>query len=103
MKEVRIALRNVRKIDPRSIDEYIAAGGYTALAKARTMDRGELIRTVEETSRLRGRGGAAFSTGKKWSSAFASDSQVKYIVCNADEGEPGTYKDRTIRRETPTR
>jgi len=101
MEEVRIALRNVGKIDPMSIDEYIAAGGYEALKKARTMDRGELITAIEETSRLRGRGGAAFPTGKKWSSAFKNDSEVKYIVCNADEGEPGTYKDRIIMEGDP--
>lgn len=101
MKEVRIALRNVGNIDPMSIDDYIKAGGYEALKKARTMDRGELITTIEETSRLRGRGGAAFSTGKKWSSAFKSEEEVKYIVCNADEGEPGTYKDRVIMEGDP--
>lgn len=101
MEEVRIALRNVGKIDPMSIDDYIAAGGYEALKKARTMDRGELITAIEETSRLRGRGGAAFPTGKKWSSAFKNDSEVKYIVCNADEGEPGTYKDRIIMEGDP--
>ena len=101
MNEVRIALRNVGKIDPMSINEYIKAGGYEALKKARTMDRGGLIETIEETSRLRGRGGAAFPTGKKWSSAFKNDSEVKYIVCNADEGEPGTYKDRVIMEGDP--
>ena len=69
MNEVRIALRNVGRIDPMSIEDYIQAGGYEALKKARTMDRGGLIETIEETSRLRGRGGAAFPTGKKWSSA----------------------------------
>lgn len=101
MEEIRIALRNVGKIDPMSIDDYIAAGGYEALKKARTMDRGELIGAIEETSRLRGRGGAAFPTGKKWSSAYKNDSEVKYIVCNADEGEPGTYKDRVIMEGDP--
>lgn len=101
MNEVRIALRNVGHIDPMSIEDYIRTGGYEALKKARTMDRGELIVTIEETSRLRGRGGAAFPTGKKWSSAFKNDSEVKYIVCNADEGEPGTYKDRVIMEGDP--
>ena len=101
MEEVRIALRNVGKIKPDSIDEYIASGGYEALKKARTLDRGELIATIEETSRLRGRGGAAFSTGKKWSSAYASKEETKYLVCNADEGEPGTYKDRVIMEGDP--
>ena len=101
MKEVRIALRNVGKIDPVSINDYLKAGGYKALKAARKMDRGELIVTIEETSRLRGRGGAAFPTGKKWSSAYKNDSEVKYIVCNADEGEPGTYKDRVIMEGDP--
>ena len=101
MEEIRIALRNVGKIKPDSLDDYLAAGGYEALKKARTLDRGELIRTIEETSRLRGRGGAAFSTGKKWSSAYASKEEMKYIVCNADEGEPGTYKDRVILEGDP--
>ena len=101
MEEVRISLRNVGKIKPDSIDDYLAAGGYEALKKARTLDRGELIQTIEETSRLRGRGGAAFSTGKKWSSAYASNEETKYLVCNADEGEPGTYKDRVVMEGDP--
>ena len=101
MEEVRIALRNVGKIRPDSIEDYLASGGYEALKKTRTLDRGELIRTIEETSRLRGRGGAAFSTGKKWSSAYASQEETKYLVCNADEGEPGTYKDRVIMEGDP--
>ena len=101
MEEMRIALRNVGKIDPMSIDDYIKRGGYEALKKARTQDRGELITAIEETSRLRGRGGAAFSTGKKWSSAYASGEETKYIVCNADEGEPGTYKDRFLMEGDP--
>lgn len=101
MQEVRIALRNAGKIDPESIESYIAAGGYTALTKARAIDRAQLIAAIEETSRLRGRGGAAFTTGKKWSSAFKSAEETKYIVCNADEGEPGTYKDRTIMENDP--
>ena len=90
MEEVRIALRNVGKIKPDSIDDYLAAGGYEALKKARTLDRGELIQTIEETSRLRGRGGA-----------YASNEETKYLVCNADEGEPGTYKDRIIMEGDP--
>ena len=101
MDEVRIALRNVGKIRPDSIEDYLASGGYEALKKARTLDRGELIQTIEETSRLRGRGGAAFSTGEKWSSAYASKEETKYLVCNADEGEPGTYKDRVIMEGDP--
>lgn len=101
MQETRIALRNMGKIDPREIRGYIAAGGYEALKKARMSDRQELLNMLESSGRLRGRGGAAFNTGTKWSSAFAADSKEKYIICNADEGEPGTYKDRVIIENDP--
>lgn len=96
IQEMRLALRNNGKIDPCSIDSYILAGGYKALAKAREMDQSTLIHEIENAGKLRGRGGAGFNTGLKWSGAAAVESDVKYIVCNADEGEPGTYKDRTI-------
>lgn len=99
--ETRVALRNAGKIDPHSIDDYIAAGGYQALAKARKMDRKELIGMLEQNGKLRGRGGAGFNTGLKWSGAHGVDSEIKYVVCNADEGEPGTYKDRTIMENDP--
>jgi len=101
MQETRIALRNMGKIIPGRIDDYIAAGGYEALKKARLTDRMELLELLERSGRLRGRGGAAFNTGMKWSSAFAVDSKEKYIICNADEGEPGTYKDRVIIESDP--
>ncbi|MGM9591671.1 MAG: NADH-quinone oxidoreductase subunit F [Oscillospiraceae bacterium] len=101
MEQMRLVLRNAGKINPESIDDYIAAGGYSALAKARQTNRAELITTLEETSKLRGRGGAAFPTGKKWSTAFKSSESTKYLVCNADEGEPGTYKDRVIMESDP--
>ena len=99
--ETRVALRNAGKIRPDAIEDYIAVGGYEALKKARQMDRGELIEAIEEQSRLRGRGGAAFPTGKKWSSAYKNNEETKYIVVNADEGEPGTYKDRVIMESDP--
>lgn len=101
LKETRIALRNAGKIDARSIDSYIKAGGYRALAKAREMDPKQLIEEIENAGKLRGRGGAGFNTGLKWSGAFATPSREKYVVCNADEGEPGTYKDRTIMESDP--
>ena len=101
VKETRIALRNMGKIDPWSIDEYISAGGYQALAKARATDPDELIAAVEDASKLRGRGGAGFNTGFKWSGARASEGDVKYVVCNGDEGEPGTFKDRVIIENDP--
>ena len=101
VQEMRLALRNMGKIDPESIDDYIAVGGYEALKKARQMDRDELISQVENASKLRGRGGAGFNTGFKWSGAKASKGDRKYIVCNADEGEPGTFKDRVILENDP--
>lgn len=101
MKEVRITLRNAGKINPESIDDYIKAGGYEALKKAKTIDRKALIDDIEGASKLRGRGGAGFKTGLKWSGAYGVESDVKYVICNADEGEPGTFKDRTIIENDP--
>lgn len=102
-RETRVVLENVGKIDPKSIEAYMEAGGYEALAKARGMDRKTLIDDVENAGRLRGRGGAGFNTGLKWSGAFEAPGDEKFIVCNADEGEPGTYKDRTIIENDPHR
>lgn len=103
VKETKIVLQNVGIVDPKSIDDYIKHGGYKALKKARSMDQIELINSIEQTGKLRGRGGAGFNTGFKWSSAFQENSDVKYIICNADEGEPGTFKDRTILENDPHR
>lgn len=100
-KEQRIALRNVGKIDPHSIGDYLAAGGYAALEKARGTDPETLIAEIEKSGRLRGRGGAGFNTGFKWRSAAQSKADRKFVVCNADEGEPGTYKDRIIMEGDP--
>ena len=100
-QEVRITLRNAGKINPESIEDYIKAGGYEALAKARTIDRDKLIDDIEGTGKLRGRGGAGFETGFKWKAASETPSDVKYVVCNADEGEPRTFKDRTIIENDP--
>ncbi len=96
IQEMRLALRNQGTVDPERIDSYLAAGGYQALKKARSMDRSQLIYEIETAGKLRGRGGAGFNTGLKWSGAAAVESEQKYVVCNADEGEPGTFKDRTI-------
>lgn len=101
IQETRIALRNAGKIDPASIEDYIAHGGYEALAKARTMDPDALISEIENASKLRGRGGAGFNTGFKWSGARASEGSIKYVVCNGDEGEPGTFKDRYLLDHDP--
>lgn len=101
VQETRIALRNAGKIDPASIEDYIEHGGYEALAKARTMDPDTLISEIENASKLRGRGGAGFNTGFKWSGARASAGSDKYVVCNGDEGEPGTFKDRYLLEQDP--
>jgi NADH:ubiquinone oxidoreductase subunit F (NADH-binding) len=98
--EMRIALRNYGKIDPNQIEDYISRGGYEALKKALTMDRAELIDQVKK-SNLRGRGGASFNCGQKWSFAYNVEADQKYVICNADEGEPGTYKDRLIMKNDP--
>ena len=100
-KEVKITLRNAGRIDPESIEDYIAAGGYKALEKARKIDQEVLIDEIENAGKLRGRGGAGFKTGFKWRGAYDTPSDVKYIVCNGDEGEPGTFKDRTIIENDP--
>jgi NADH:ubiquinone oxidoreductase subunit F (NADH-binding)/(2Fe-2S) ferredoxin/NAD-dependent dihydropyrimidine dehydrogenase PreA subunit len=100
-KQVRIVLRNCGVIDPESIDEYIARDGYRALEKALfEMTPEEILRELE-ISGLRGRGGAGFPTWRKW--AFCRDvkSDVKYIICNADEGDPGAYMDRSTLEGDP--
>ena len=99
-EEMRIVLRNVGKIDPLNINDYISAGGYKSLGKAKGMDRKALIDEVKNSG-LRGRGGAGFNCGMKWSFSYMLETDQKYVVCNADEGEPGTYKDRIIMMEDP--
>ncbi|MBO8160569.1 MAG: NADH-quinone oxidoreductase subunit NuoF [Thermosipho sp. (in: Bacteria)] len=99
-EEYKIVTRNIGKINPKSIEEYIANDGYFALAKALKMTPEEIINEIKESG-LRGRGGAGFPTGLKWEFTFKTSSDQKYIVCNADEGEPGTYKDRLIMEGDP--
>jgi NADH-quinone oxidoreductase subunit F/NADP-reducing hydrogenase subunit HndC len=95
-KQQRITLRNCGLIDPESIDEYIAQGGYTALAKALTEMTPEAVIDEVKRSGLRGRGGAGFLTGLKWEFTAKAPGDVKYVVCNADEGDPGAFMDRSI-------
>lgn len=100
-RQMRVVLRNCGLIDPESIDEYIARGGYGALGKALSkMTPNEVIEEIKK-SKLRGRGGAGFPTGLKWQFAARAKGPEKYIVCNADEGEPGTFKDRLILEGDP--
>ena len=100
-KQKRIALKNCGVINPEEIDEYIAFDGYKALEKVLTqMSQDEVIDVVEKSG-LRGRGGAGFPTGKKWSLTKAVEGEQKYVVCNADEGDPGAFMDRSILEGDP--
>src|SRR5205085_11196978 len=85
---------------PESLDSYRAHGGYTALRRALELGREGVIREVTE-SRLLGRGGAAFPTGVKWDAVAKQPAQPHYLVCNADESEPGTFKDRVLMEDDP--
>lgn len=100
-KQLRIALRNCGVIDPENIKEYIATDGYQALAKVLTSMSQDAVINVLLASGLRGRGGAGFPTGRKWAFAKASQSDVKYVGCNADEGDPGAFMDRSILEGDP--
>ena len=100
-KQHRVALRNCGVIDPENIEEYIAYDGYQALAKALTqMTPQDVIQTVIDSG-LRGRGGGGFPTGRKWSFTAANQADQKYVVCNADEGDPGAFMDRSVLEGDP--
>ena len=100
-KQMRIALRNCGRIDPDNIEEYIAYDGYAALGKALTeMTPDEVIKCVLDSG-LRGRGGGGFPTGRKWSLAAMNHADQKYVACNADEGDPGAFMDRSILEGDP--
>ena len=100
-KQKRVALRNCGVINPEVIDEYIAMDGYFALAKVvKEMTPEDVINTIL-ASGLRGRGGGGFPTGRKWQFAHASVSDKKYVVCNADEGDPGAFMDRSVLEGDP--
>jgi NADH-quinone oxidoreductase subunit F len=93
-------LRRVGKVDPSNISDYQAAGGFSALRRALELGPGRVITEVIE-SKLVGRGGAAFPTGRKWEAVAKEAAQPHYLICNADESEPGTFKDRVIMEEDP--
>lgn len=99
-KQKRIVLKNCDIIESSSIDEYIALGGYFSLEKALKMKREDIINEVK-ASGLRGRGGAGFPTGRKWEAAFVQKEETKYIICNADEGDPGAFMDRSVLEKDP--
>ena len=100
-KQKRIALRNCGVIDPENIEEYIGTEGYQGLYKALTsMSQDDVIKEVLDSG-IRGRGGAGFPTGRKWMFAKASQGDIKYVACNADEGDPGAFMDRSILEGDP--
>ncbi len=99
-KQERIALKNCGRINPEKIEEYIALDGYKAIYKALNMSSDEIIQEMINSG-LRGRGGAGFLTGKKWLFTKNSKSDIKYVCCNADEGDPGAFMDRSILEGDP--
>lgn len=100
-KQLKIALRNCGKTDPESILDYISYDGYAALGKClESGDKKSVIETVKKSG-LRGRGGGGFPTGTKWEFAAAENSDKKYVICNADEGDPGAFMDRSILEGDP--
>ncbi len=100
-RQTRIALRNSGLIDPESLEEYVQAGGYAALAQV--LDGGDPQAVIREVtaSKLRGRGGGGYPTGRKWADAASQPGDVKYIICNADEGDPGAFMDRSMLEGDP--
>ncbi len=98
--ENKVILKNCGLIDPEDIEDYIAGGGYGALAKALERAPDKIIDEIEKSG-LRGRGGAGFNTGQKWRSCREAAGKTKYIICNADEGDPGAFIDRAILESDP--
>ncbi|UCD74163.1 MAG: NADH-quinone oxidoreductase subunit NuoF [Phycisphaerales bacterium] len=98
--QVRVVMRNCGVIDPTDINHYIARGGYSGLSRALEMDPEQVIDEIK-SSGLRGRGGAGFPTGRKWAFARQSPGDQKYVICNADEGDPGAFMDRSVLEGDP--
>jgi formate dehydrogenase iron-sulfur subunit len=99
-RQQRVSLSRVGVVDPRSLDDYLAHGGGAGLARARQMTSAEIVQEVTDSG-LRGRGGAAFPTGIKWNTVLNTQADRKYIVCNADEGDSGTFADRLLMEGDP--
>jgi NADH:ubiquinone oxidoreductase subunit F (NADH-binding)/NAD-dependent dihydropyrimidine dehydrogenase PreA subunit/(2Fe-2S) ferredoxin len=98
--QVRISLRNCGNIDPENMDHYVANGGYEGLARALRMKPQEVIDEIKKSG-LRGRGGAGFPTGVKWQFCHDASGDIKYVICNADEGDPGAFMDRALLEGDP--
>ncbi len=102
-RQQKIVLENSGRIDPEQIDDYIAEGGYTSLVRALTgMSPQEVLREVSDSG-LRGRGGGGYPAGLKWATVARSPAPVKYVICNADEGDPGAFMDRAVLESDPHR
>ncbi len=101
-KQQRIVLENCGEIDPLDISDYLGRGGYQALARCREASPEQIIASISRSG-LRGRGGAGFPTGRKWSLARAQPASVKYVICNGDEGDPGAFMDRLVLEADPHR
>ncbi len=99
-KQKRLLLANNSRIDPAQIDDYLALGGYSALAKALAMSPEQIIGEIKKSG-LRGRGGGGFATGAKWESTRRAQGDIKYVICNADEGDPGAFMDRSLLEGNP--
>jgi len=100
-KQQRVLMKHNGSIDPTSIDDYISTGGYTAFARVLSSYSQEKVIDEIERSGLRGRGGAGFPTGRKWRSAYGQPDSIKYVICNADEGDPGAFQDRSLCEGNP--
>jgi len=100
-KQMRLLLGNVSRIDPGNIDDYLALGGYAALGKALAQMSPEEIISEVKNAGLRGRGGGGFPTGTKWESVRRAEGDTKYVICNADEGDPGAFMDRSLLEGNP--
>ncbi|HDH05325.1 MAG TPA: CBS domain-containing protein [Nitrospirae bacterium] len=100
-KQVRIALRNNGEIDPCNINHYLAVGGYAALEKALASMNPELVLEEVDRANLRGRGGAGFPAGKKWAHTRSAPGNIKFVIANGDEGDPGAFMDRSIMEGDP--
>jgi len=102
-KQYKIVLENAGRIDPERIEDYIAVGGYKALYRAITEKTQQEVINVVTASGLRGRGGGGYPTGLKWSTVFKSKGSRKFVICNADEGDPGAFMDRSVLEGDPHR
>jgi bidirectional [NiFe] hydrogenase diaphorase subunit len=102
-RQVRLVTENSGRIDPESLEDYVAAGGYEALRRVLTTMAPNEVRGEMKASLLRGRGGAGYSTGLKWSTVAKAAGSPKYVICNADEGDPGAFMDRSVLESDPHR